>query len=383
MAPKRREPGEGSVYKDRHGQWWAAARIAGRLVRRRAPDRATAETLRRGLIAQRDQGIDVGAGGQRVEAWLNVFYALKARDLKPRTLGEYRRYIEGYILPAIGQEPLNKVRPDMLQALLDKTQDEIRAAHGGRFSGGRTAQALATFMREAFGLAVERRLIPFNPMDGVRAPRHRSASPEPPTEDQIAALLAAAVGHPLEPLWHLYALLGLRRGEGLGLRWSDYDARAATLRIAQQVQAVDGARAIGTPKSEAGARVLPVPAAVCALLDQRRAAQLAQRVRRANTWQDHDLIFTSRDGGMLWPRNVEDDFYAIRGRAGLPATITMHALRHAVATLLDEAGASEALKAAILGHEKKTTTQRYTRGRLDAMRRVIEAVAADILRRAA
>lgn len=386
MAAKRRGPrqrrrqGEGSVYCDRHGQWWAAVEVAGRVTRRRAPSEQAAEAKRAELVAQNARGVPVEQSGQTLEDWLNTWYTIKARALKPKTLAEYKRQIECYILPALGRYPIDKIKADMLQAFFHQTQDEIRGA--GRFSGARTVQALAITLRQAFGLAVKRRLILYNPMDGVELQVHKPAKVEPPSEAQIAALLAAACGHPLEPLWHLYALLGLRRGEGLGVRWSDYDPQAMTIRIAQQVQSIEGdGRIVGPPKSDAGARVLPVPAAVCALLDQRKAAQLGLRVRRADRWQDNDLIFPNRDGGHLWPRNVEDDFYEIRGRAG--QAMTMHSLRHAVATMLDEAGASEALKADILGHEKATVTQRYTHSRVEAMRRVLEQVAEKVLGRAA
>jgi integrase len=380
MAPKkrntRRSNGEGSVYQNPDGSYTAALRINGRLVRRRAADTATAEALRRELVRQRDQGVAVGEGGQSLQTWLNAWFAQKARALKPKTLAEYRRIIEAYILPALGDTPLNRLRPDMLQALINSVEDDIKAE--GRYSGTRSARAVGALLKEALTMATERRLIPYSPMAGVVLPKPKTVKVTPPTEAQIAALLDAAQGDPLEPLWHLYALLGLRRGEGLGLRWSDYDATARTLRVAQQVQEIGGALIIGTPKSEAGERVLPLPAVVCPLLDARRARQLAGRIKRADTWTDHDLIFCSRDGAPLWPRNVEDSYYALKAKAALPDATTLHHLRHAVSTLLDEHGASEALKADILGHTKQTITQHYTHGRLDAMRRALEGVAAAV-----
>lgn len=375
----RRSHGEGSIYQNADGTHTVQVRINGRLIRRRAPDSQTAEALRKELTRQRDDGVSVGDGGQTLQTWLNAWYAQKARALKPKTLAEYRRLIEVYILPAIGSVPLGRLRPDQLQSLINSVEDDVRA--DGKGSGVRTARAVGALLREALKLAAERRLIPFSPMAGVALPKQKTVKVVPPTETQVGALLWHAHGDALEPLWHLYALLGLRRGEGLGLRWQDYDAEKRTIRIEQQVQEIGGRLVIGTPKSEAGDRVLPLPAEICALLDTRRGAQLARRIKRADTWVDHGLIFCSRDGGPLWPRNVEDEFYRLKEWAGLPASTTLHHLRHAVATLLDESGATEALKAEILGHTKATITQRYTAARLDAMRRVLERVADVIMKR--
>ena len=374
MAPKkraRRGRGEGSIYQNKDGSYTVAIRIDGKLIRRRAANPATAEATRKELIAQRDAGINLGEGRQTVQAWLNSWYTQKARTLKPKTLGEYRRIIEAYILPVIGTTPLDRLRAGQLQALINGVEDDIRAQ--GNDTGKRTAQAVGRLLRAAMQLAAEQRVIPYSPMNGVTIPEHKAAKVVPPTEAQIGALLWHAEGDALEPLWHLYALLGLRRGEGLGLRWRGYDAAAQTIAITQQVQEIEGVLVVGSPKSDAGERTLPLSPAVCALLDARRAMQLRQRVKRGSTWVDHDLIFANRDGGPLWPRNVEDEFYRLRAWAGLPTTTTLHHLRRAVATLLDEQ-ATEVLKAEILGHEKKTITQRYTAARLDAMRRALARV---------
>ena len=95
------------------------------------------------------------------------------------------------------------------------------------------------------------------------------------------------------------------------------------------------------------------------------------------------MLFASSVGTPLWPRNVDREFYSLRDAAKLPTTMTLHALRHTTATLLDEVGASEALKAGILGHKTQTITQRYTHARLAAMRTVLDALSMRVLRLAA
>jgi integrase len=383
----RRPKGSGSIYRASDGKGFIAAlEIDGVLRRRRAPDRATAEARLAELQELRRRRIDIGQGAQTLESWMNAWYELRRGEgLRPRTLADYRRYIETYILPGLGQVRLDALRAEAIQAWLDATRAEIEQAYTdeatgrARFSGVRTVRAAAQVLEMALDLAVERKLIPDNPMVGVRLPRDQPGKIEPLTDAQLAGLLKVARTTRLVALWFAYALLGLRRGEGLGLRWTDLDVEQRTLRITQQVQSIEGRRVVGDPKSGAGERVLPVPAILLELLLEHRGGQQVQRGKRAAMWQEHDLIFCSRDGLPLWPRNVEDDWYALRERARLPDTVKLHHLRHTVSTLLDEVGASEALKAGILGHGKKTVTQRYTHARVEAMRQVLERLVERVL----
>lgn len=378
----RRSKGEGGVYEEPGGTWRAIVYIDGRAIKRRAPTREAAEALRQQLLAQRSAGIDVGSGGQTIETWLATWQEVKARKLRARSQANNRRLIDGYLVPLLGSTPINKLKADKLQSTLHRVQDDIVRESAGRHAGARTVQALAQILRASLGLAVKRRLISHNPMDGVEVPSYVAAEKEPLSDAQLRAFLDLADAHPLRPLWHLYALLGLRRGEGLGLRWQDLDLDEGIVHIQQQVQEIDNKPAIGEPKYTS-ARTLPLPAVCVEPLRQLRAAQLRLRLKRAKTWQDHDLVFANRDGGPLWPSNVLEEFYTLRNAAGAPETATIHTLRHTLATLLDECGASEALKAGILGHGKKSITQRYTHARIAAMRKVIEQVAERVMKKAA
>lgn len=384
MADKRAggNKGEGGVYEEPDGTFRAIVYIGGRPVKRRAATREAAETLRRNLVKERDQGIDVGSGGQALEAWLHTWQDAKARKLSLRSRDNNRRLVDGYIVPLIGRHALNRVKASQLQDFLHRVQDDIVAAHTdeetgeARFTGGRTVGALAQVLRSAFRLAVQRGIISRNPMDGVEIPRHSASVPEPLSDAQLTALLSAALTHPLCPLWHLYGLLGLRRGEGMGVCWGDIDLDQRTIRIAWQVQHIPGQPPRLTEPKNTSIRTLPLPGLCVELLRVRKLTQMKRRAKRADTWQDLDLVFCSRDGKPLWPRNVTDDFYALCRAAGVPETATLHSLRHTVTTILDEEQVTDALKAGILGHGKKTVTHRYAHARMDAMRRALDKVAA-------
>lgn len=389
---QRRPKGDGSVYQNADGSWSAAVPIDGRTVRRRAPDAEAAEALRASLVAQRDRGVRVRDAQQPLAAWAQTWLLERAEELSPNTIHTYRDHLEGYALPLMGRVPLGRVDRGLVQSTLNRIRADIRAE--GRYDGAATVRNIAMTLHGLFAAAVEERLIGESPMDGIRLPRYEAAPVEPLTDGQLAAVLAAARAYAAAPpattpyrdamalracaLIHCYALLGLRRGEAPGLTWGALDLDAGTVRVAQQVQEIGGRRVVTPPKSRAGTRTLPLVAPLPELLRQLRAAWLAVRVRRADTWEAHDLVFCNRDGSPLWPRNVNETWYAIRDAAGLPAAVKLHHLRHTWATLLDECGASDALKSDMLGHAKRGVTQRYTHARLAAMRAVLDAATARI-----
>jgi integrase len=71
-------------------------------------------------------------------------------------------------------------------------------------------------------------------------------------------------------------------------------------------------------------------------------------------WREADLVFATRSGAPLQPRNVDRQFKLALERAGLPATIRLYDLRHGNATLVLKAGVSAKVAAEGLGHASTT-----------------------------
>ena len=92
-----------------------------------------------------------------------------------------------------------------------------------------------------------------------------------------------------------------------------------------------------TVKTAAGRRDLPLLPIAQMVLDLRRQAQAADRAELGRAWQDNGLVFTTKTGRPVEPRNLVRSFHRICTAYGL-RDIKVHHLRHTTATLLKNLG---------------------------------------------
>jgi integrase len=141
----------------------------------------------------------------------------------------------------------------------------------------------------------------------------------------------------LYPAFMLLLLYVLRRGEVLGLRWRDVDEDDGEIRIRQQVQRMRGELQLYSVTTAAGRRDLPLLPVALTVLDLRRHAQAADRAELGRAWQDNRLVFTTKTGRPVEPRNLVRSFHRICAAHSL-RDIKVHHLRHTTATLLKNLG---------------------------------------------
>lgn len=92
-------------------------------------------------------------------------------------------------------------------------------------------------------------------LSGVDAVRDRLPQAQVPkakvwTGEQVGAFLDAIEGDRLYAMYLLIVMAGLRRGEAVGLRWSDVELDDQVIAVRQQVVAVGREVRIGPPKTQ-------------------------------------------------------------------------------------------------------------------------------------
>jgi len=167
--------------------------------------------------------------------------------------------------------------------------------------------------------------------------------------EEAQRFLQLVEGDRLEAFFVIAMTLGLRRGEVLGLKWSDIDGGTRTLRVARAVQRSGGELRVMEPKTARSRRQLPLPAMTLTALERHRARQMADRLKAGPGWQDLGFVFTIGIGTPLEPRNVNRRFHELRAQAGLD-WLRLHDLRHGCATFLLAHGVEPRTVMEVLGH---------------------------------
>ena len=169
-----------------------------------------------------------------IDSWLPTM----STRIKPSTLHSYRRNLEIHVLPVLGGKPLQQITPVMLNTLYANLASPSSEREP---LSAKTVSYIHTIVHKALGDAVDADLLPRNPAERAKPPRpNRRATTEIQSwdADELVGFLRAVESERLSAIWRLAAMTGMRRGEILGLRWTDVDLDAARLVVRHAVVAV-------------------------------------------------------------------------------------------------------------------------------------------------
>lgn len=170
--------------------------------------------------------------------------------------------------------------------------------------------------------------------------------------------------------------LGLRKGECMGLRWSDIDFEIKSMTVRKQVQRINGREQLVDLKTEKSRRTLPLPDVVVKGLRRRQEREKQDITLAGSHWRGDEwgLVFPSTIGTPLNGSNILQQLRGHLDRAGLLA-FDFKTLRHTAATTLAMQGVPTRTAMAILGHSQMaTTTDVYSHVIEDSMRTAVDSV---------
>jgi integrase len=307
----------------------------------------------------RDFLVKVGAGADplpkdlTVTAWVEKWLVSeRVRSLRTQTSNRYRQLLRNDVIPSIGGMQLVDVRPRHIALVLERLAERGMSA--------RTITQCRAVMSSCFRAALEAELLQANPVAATRPPKTARPDLKVPDAEQLAALIAGAVGTPWEVPILLSCMTGMRRSEVLAVRWSGTDLVAGRLGVEAGLHRDrddDGSRlAFHANKTDRSRRSISLPAVAVARLRQHKTEQLERRLRLGAGWQDMDLVCERGDGAPLDPDAFSLAFKRLAKSAGLPDGVRLHDVRHAVATVLLERGVHPAITSAMLGHASPSFT---------------------------
>lgn len=340
---KNRSPGEGSIYLDQaRGLWRGAVTLAdGRRKYFTGRTRVAVAAKVSDATAALRRGTILPDARQTVTRFLDDWLDIIASQVKPRTVAGYRAAVL-HITRRYGSVQLGALTPRHVAALM-----------GAMLSEGATPATAAkarSVLRNALGYAVREGTLYRNVAADTPAPRDNAPARQWLDSDGGRRYLAACQDDRDGGFLALVLYLGLRRGEAMGLRWSDYSEAEGLLTVRRILAYVHGGWAESSPKTSSSRRTLPVPPPATAILQAER-----QRQEEQGVYAPDGPLFVTRLGRHYAPSVIRTAHRRILTAAGL-SYVRLHDLRHSTASILLEVGVSARVVADLLGHSSVRTT---------------------------
>ncbi len=307
----------------------------------------------------------VMTGKNRQEVMLKDYLIYWYEEVFSQRIKNTTKMIGAYVLydlvfPNMEQDiKLRYVSVEYMDALLEKVSHSCASA-------GNTCRA---YLNIAFKDAVIEGYIPRNPIPDTKAYKRKAPKVTIYSKDKLKIFLKAAS----KDEWYLEYLLGvfcgLRKGEILGLKFSDFDFEQHTVSVKRQLGAnpvmEERSSKIASysviekdPKTFNSVRTLRIPQVIETEVLRRKSKIDEDKAALVDGYEDNDYISCQPNGR---PHNMSSMNIALTklcNRNGLPK-ITVHSLRHMFATILIEQGVPLVKISALLGHSSVNTTFEY------------------------
>ncbi len=309
-------------------------------------------------------------GGQTLQSYLEEWHQeLDPNRVSPQLQRKYGQYMKNHVIPHLGSIPIKDLTYQQLKNLFDHTLP-------GKTKLGSTEALLGTNARlniykvlnQAMRVAVKKGTLDRNPLELVTAPRYQAPSENiPQMMHVIKWLFETLEERNLEVYDHfLLAIMGLRRGERLGLSFSDLTLTGQTPKmvIRQQLSWITGEGLVIKPTTKTGKPrtvFLTDPWLESLKRMKERRKQQKKLLTFTPPLEFEDLVFL-KDNGKPWSLNEDNEYWnTIQDQLKMKEKIRGHALRHIAATSMADNGVEVEVAMEILGHSSQAMQFYYRR----------------------
>ncbi|MDE7416312.1 MAG: site-specific integrase [Lachnospiraceae bacterium] len=274
----------------------------------------------------------------------------KRNGTKGNTLKTYKSYYYKHVSPKIGSRKVQQIERREILTFQKDIAEHLSVS---------TCNTVLKMLKVVLNDAVQDAVISKSPADGIKALKdtdtkaaetyHRAL-----TEQEQKDIMQEMANDYYYELVSLLLCTGMRSGEAAALTWDDIDYKQNVIHITKTATFnEDGTATIGSPKSEAGKRDIP-------LNDTIKDILLRQRKKQGSIVQIENRVFTAVYGGIVHNhainRAISDALSRLEEQGRPIKHFTAHALRDTFATRYIEQGGNPQTLKAILGHNSLAMT---------------------------
>ncbi|MEM8620171.1 MAG: site-specific integrase [Actinomycetota bacterium] len=323
-----------------------------------------------------EQNSVVAKSTMKVDAFFDEWLASQNGRLKESTLHSYEitaKRIRG----GLGHVQLQALTPLQIERFYADLLEHGRA--DGTGLSPKTVRNTHTVLRKALSDAERLGLVQRNAAAAARGPAVERPEFTVWSSDELNQFFAQVESHRLYAAFVLLATTGMRRGEVLGVRWSDIDLDSGELAIVQTITSVDGRLTVTTPKTRGSRRVIYLDDTTVGVLRAHRKRQREEQLAAGPDWDNtNGLLFTDETGAAVRPEWFSKEFGRHVAEADVPR-IRLHDVRHTYATLALKASVHPKIVSERLGHSTiAITLDLYSHVTPGVAREAAQTVAAKI-----
>ena len=292
------------------------------------------------------------------------YLELKKTVLSPNSYAFYETIINTELLPKFGRMKLREIKTYHIQEFIQylTTEKKCRNIESGGISPS-TVRRYATVLRSILSLAYQ---LEYTDTDAgaskrIIFPKIDTCEVEVYDEEEVRQILAALDTEPINirALVELAIFTGMRRGEIVGLKWSDIDFENQSVSVKRSIyKPKDGKALEKEPKSKSSIRTIYIPEHLIKTLREYKLHQDRHISFMGDAWNKLDYIFTEEDGMVMNPQTPTRQFSNFLKRHNI-RHLKFHGLRHTSATMLLANGCDIKTVSSRLGHADIETTGIY------------------------
>ena len=386
---------EGSIRKRANGMWEGrytdGVNENGKQIQRSVYGKTKQEVADKihTILYQKQQGIYVMPQKVLVrdwmEQWLHNYALITVRE---STYISYEGYVYNHINPMIGDIPLQKLTPPIVQNFYnDRILNGRKDGKGGLSS--KTLHNMHNMFHQSMEQAKINGLIMQNPTENVLIPRQPKKEMRVLSVQEEMQLLSVVHMHRLGFAIKFDLATGLRIGELCALKWTDFDFYKKTVKVSRTLQRIkhnqldreelDGSENMtmvieGPVKTNSGFRDIPIPDKIWMELMQHQQMQQYEYSRLGVPIVPDGYVFAMPLGTCVEPSTMRDALNFLLEAAGIEHA-NFHSLRHTFATRAIEANMPVKTLSDILGHSQvQITMDLYCHSSIDHMRDSMNAL---------